>query len=121
MSLTFINRQFKDTKNDLLLFKAIGKCTLSDYIVYDNTYDEGGGDSNIFPHMYRFPNITLEKGEFVALRLHKGKTYKGETENKKVCYNVFWGMEDDVSIFNDDGDVVHLVRIEDELTIPIKG
>ena len=76
MNLAFINRQFKDTKNDLLLFKAIGKCTLSNYIVYDKTYDESGDESNIFPHMYRFPDIMLEKGEYVALRLHKGKIRK---------------------------------------------
>lgn len=121
MNLTYINRQFKDTKNDLLLFKAMGKCTLSDYIVYDKTYDEGGDESNIFPHMYRFPAIILEKGEYVALRLHKGETNKGETAQKEVCYNVYWGMEDNVSIFNDNGDIIHLVRIAEESTSPIKG
>ena len=121
MNLTFINRQFKDTKNDLLLFKALGNCKLSYYIVYDKTYDESGDESNIFPHMYRFPDITLEKGEYVALRLHKGKTNKGETAQKEVCYNVYWGMEDNVSIFNDDGDIVHLVRIAEESNTPIKG
>ena len=121
MSLTFVNRQFKDTKNDLLLFQAKEKCVLSDYIVYDKTYNESGDESNIFPHMYRFPDITLEKGEYVALRLHKGNTNKGATKQNEVCYNVFWGIDDKASIFNDDGDVVHLVRIAEETSNPIIG
>ena len=111
MNLTFINRQFKDTKNDLLLFKAEEKCDLSKYIVFDKTYDDCGNESNIFPHMFRFPTITLEKGEYVALRLHKGEQSKGQTKQGVVCYNVYWGMDDDVSIFNDEGDCLHLVRI----------
>lgn len=121
MNLTFVNRQFKDTDDDLLLFEALGKCVLSDYIVYDKTYNESGDESNIFPHMYRFPNIILEKGEYVALRLHKGRTNKGQTAQKEVCYNVYWGIDEKVSIFNDDGDVVHLVRIAEETSNAIKG
>lgn len=121
MNLTFVNRQFKDTKNDLLLFKAVDKCELSNYLVYDKTFDESGDESNIFPHMYRFPSITLKKGEYVALRLHKGDNNKGQTAQKEVCYNVYWGMEDNVSIFNDEGDVIHLIRIAEEKVSKIEG
>lgn len=120
MNLTFINRQFKDTENDLLLFKAEGRCDLSNYLVYDKTFDESGDESNIFPHMFRFPSITLEKGEYVALRLHNGKQSKGQTKQGEVCYNVYWGMDDNVSIFNDEGDCIHLVRIAESATHQIK-
>ena len=114
MNLIFLNRQFKNTKSDLLLFKAVEKCELSNYLVYDKTYDGAGNESNIFPHMFRFPVLTLEKGEYVALWLHKGKFNKGQTSQGKVCYNIYWGMEDNVTIFNDSGDCVHLVRIAEE-------
>lgn len=120
MNLTFVNRQNKNTKKELLLFKAVEKCDLSDYIVYDKTFDESGSESNVFPHMYRFPSITLEKGEYVALRLHKGKNNKGQTVQKDLCYNVFWGMDENVSIFNDEGDRIHLVKIAKEETFSIK-
>lgn len=120
MNLTFINRQFKDTESDLLLFKAEGKCELSNYLVYDKTYDGDGNETNIFPHMFRFPSLTLEKGEYVALRLHKGKFKKGKTKHGEVCYNLYWGMDNDVSIFNDEGDSVHLVRIAEGIEFPIK-
>ena len=113
MDLTFVNRQHEDTKDELLLFRAVEKCDLSDYIVYDRTFDENGNESNIFPHVYRFPSITLEKGEYVALRLHKGKNSKGQTKQKKVCYNVFWGMDENVSIFNNEGDSIY-ARAENE-------
>lgn len=120
MNLTFINRQFKDTENDLLLFKAVGKCELSNFLVYDKTYDGSGNESNIFPHMFRFPSLTLDEGEYVALRLHKGKFNKGQTKQGEICYNIYWGMDNDVSIFNDQGDSVHLVRIAETMDYPIK-
>lgn len=120
MNLVFINRQFKDTVNDLLLFKANGKCELSNYLVYDKTYDGNGNETNIFPHMFHFPALTVEKGEYVALRLHKGKYNKGETKQKEVCHNIYWGMDNEVSIFNDEGDSVHLVRIAEEKEYPIE-
>lgn len=120
MNLTFINRQFMDTESDLLLFKAIGRCQLSNYIVYDKTYDGNGNESNIFPHMFRFPSLIVEEGEYVALRLHKGKYIKGETKQGEVCHNIYWGMDNEVSIFNDEGDCVHLVRIADGKEYPIK-
>lgn len=114
MNLTFVNRQFKDTEKDLLLFKAVGKCNLSNYLVYDKTYDGNGNESNIFPHMFHFPSLEVEEGEHVALWLHKGKFNKGQTRQGNVCYNIYWGMEDNVAIFNDGGDCVHLVRIAEE-------
>ena len=120
MNLLFINRQFKDTEDDLLLFKAEGKCESSNYLVYDKTYDGDGNETNIFPHMFRFPSLILEKGEYVALRLHKGKFNKGVTKRGVVCYNVYWGMDNDKSIFNDDGDCVHVVRIAEVKETPIK-
>ena len=40
---------------------------------------------------------------------------------KEVCYNVYWGMEDNVSIFNDEGDVIHLIRIAEEKVSQIEG
>lgn len=120
MDLLFINRQFKDTENDLLLFKAVDKCLLSNYIVYDKTYDGDGDETNIFPHMFHFPTISVEKGEYVALRLHKGKYYMGTTKQETVCHNVYWGMDNEVSIFNDEGDCVHLVRIAEQKEYTIK-
>lgn len=114
MNLIFVNRQFKDTESDLLLFKAVARCELSKYLVYDKTYDGNGNETNIFPHMFHFPSLTLEEGEYVALRLHKGKFNKGQTNGGVVCYNIYWGMENDVSIFNDSGVCVHLVRIAEE-------
>ncbi len=120
MDLLFINRQFKDTENDLLLFKAVDKCLLSNYIVYDKTYDGDGGETSIFPHMFHFPTISVEKGEYVALRLHKGKYYRGKTKQETVCHNVYWGMDNEVSIFNDEGDYVHLVRLAEQKEYTIK-
>ena len=70
--------------------------------------------------MFRFPSLTLEEGEYVALRIHKGIFNKGQTQQKKVCYNIYWGMDNDVSIFNDEGDNVHLVRIAETKIYPIK-
>lgn len=115
-------REIRDrgSKNERLFIKVLEDCDLSKFIVYDETYDKEGNKSNIWPHMYRFDPREVKKGEYVSLRIHGGKDCKGTLDDDKtICYYLYWGFEEDTSIFNKDGDTVHLVRVSEETDIRI--
>lgn len=102
-------------KDERIFIKVLEDCNLGDFIIYDETFDEGGNKSNIWPHMYRFDNREVKGGECVSLRIHSGKDHVGTLDdNKTRCYFLYWGFDSEVQIFNKDGDVVHLVKISSE-------
>lgn len=107
-------------KEERLFIKVLQDCNLNDFIIYDETIDEEGNKSNIWPHMYRFDKWEVKKGEYVSLRVHKGKDKKGTLDDDKtVCYYLYWGFDDEVSILNKSGDTVHLVRVNGETDLKI--
>ncbi len=115
-------REIRDRgeKEERLFIKVLEDCDLSNFIVYDETYDEKGNKSNIWPHMYRFDPRKVKKGEFVSLRVRAGEDRKGTLDdNNTICYFLYWGFEEGTSIFNKDGDTVHLVRVSEETDIRI--
>ena len=115
MELQIIEIRDASTENERILMKAAAKSNLSNYLIYDETFDAEGNPSNLLPHMYRLPNIIVEEGDYVSLRTqHKNKrSYKGTlADNKTPCHYLNWGL--DTNIFNNDGDTVHLIKIADE-------
>lgn len=121
MELQIIEIRDASEKDERIFMKATERCNLSKYLIYDETFDEEGNPSNLFPHMYRLPNILVEKGDFISLRTqHKNrKNYKGTLhDNKTPCHFIYWGL--DTNIFNNDGDTIHLVKIAEELKKTVK-
>lgn len=115
-------REIRDRggKEERLFIKVLEDCDLSNFIVYDETYDEKGNKSNIWPHMYRFDPREVKKGEYVSLRIHEGKDRQGTLgDDKTICYYLYWGFEEGTSIFNKDGDIVHLVKVSEETDMRI--
>lgn len=115
MELQIIEIREASTEDERIFMKATEKCNLSNYLIYDETFDAEGNPSNLLPHMYRFPNIEVEKGDRVSLRTqHKNRKYSKGTlgDNKTPCHYLYWGL--DTNIFNNDGDTVHLIKIANE-------
>ncbi len=115
MELKISEIRDRGEKEERIFITVLKDCNLGDYIIYDETFDESGNKSNIWPHMYRFDNREVKSGEYVSLRVHTGKDYVGTLNDKKtICYYLYWGFDSSVQIFNKDGDIVHLVKISSE-------
>lgn len=121
MELQIIEIRDASEKDERIFMKVTEKCNLSSYLIYDETFDAEGNPSNLLPHMYRFPNVEVEKGDRVSLRTqHKNKkNYKGTLiDNTTPCHFIYWGL--DTNIFNNDGDTVHLIKIAEEQKKTVK-
>lgn len=121
MELQIIEIRDASEKDERIFMKVTEKCNLSSFLIYDETFDAEGNPSNLLPHMYRFPNVEVEKGDRVSLRTqHKNKkNYKGTLfDNMTPCHFIYWGL--DTNIFNNDGDTVHLIKIAEEQKKTVK-
>jgi len=94
---------------EYVMLKALEDCNLSSYMILDNTYDASGELSNKSRHVYIFPECSVKEGQFVCLNTGKGKYKLGKTDKGNPLHYFYWGLEH--SVWNDDGDVAHLIRI----------
>lgn len=96
-------------KDDMeyILFHASKDTHLYDYAWYDTTYDENGEQSNKWPHFFRFgKNDIMEQDGYVCVH-----TKKGKPSFKEGPYIKFVEMNLQCPIFNESGDVVHLIKV----------
>lgn len=110
MNLVFKAIGRKGTDDEFILFYANEDCNLRNYLLHDDTFDADGELSNKLRHMYRFPKLILaKKGEYVAVYVKKKGSYKVSPYEGSRCHIFYWGL--DVSVFNEDGDHLYLLRI----------
>lgn len=114
MELEIFKVRNKGEQKEEIIIKVLEDCNLSDFIIYDETFDSSGNESNVWPHMYRFAPCNVKADEYIVLRTHKGKDGRGRTTKDDVCHFFFWGFDNNVSIFNKEGDTIHIVKIVDE-------
>lgn len=57
MKIKIIEIRKPGTKEERVFMKVMQKCNLSDFIVYDETFDDEGEPSNLMPHMHRLPAV----------------------------------------------------------------
>jgi len=118
MNLKIVNIGNKGKEDEYILFYAEGGCQLHNYLIHDDTFDKEGELSNILRHMYRFPRKSLKKGEYAALYTKKKGLPEQGTYNKIPCYIMYWGTNSD--IFNDAGDNIYLLLINETQKVVIK-
>ena len=78
------------------------------YALVDRTFDANGKITNEFRHIFVFPNLKIEEGDFV--RVHTGKgTYKSNSnKGKTTTHHLYWGSDD--CVWNDKGgDIASLI------------
>ena len=111
MNLSFVEIAKKGKDDEYILFYAQEDCNLKNYLLHDDTFNADGELSNKLRHMYRFNrNVVAKKGEYVAVYVKKEGNYVKGTYNKtSVCHIFYWGL--DVSVFNEEGDHLYLLRI----------
>lgn len=93
-----------------IVFRVLVECNLSNYILIDKTYDENGQVSNVHRHCYVFPNIEVQRGDFIILYTGKG-TPRSYTNNSQTTSHMFyWGFDEGVSIWNTPTDWAFILK-----------
>lgn len=96
------------SSSEFLLMSVNNTCSLKDFLVMDSTYDKNKKLSNIDPHVFCFPDVDVEAGEFVCLFTSSGK-YKVKIIDGESVHCFYWGSK--AAIWNDDGDKAFLLKI----------
>jgi len=99
-----------NTKQERVVLKVLADCNLKEYLLFDSTYDENGMISNKQRHMFVFPDQMVKKGDYVWLHTGCGKEHVHDNTEQTKTYNLYWEM--DCSVWNNDGDTVHLIHYD---------
>lgn len=99
-----------DIEKEFIRINVKEDCWLDDFLIMDNTYNEKGGISNKYRHVYQFPCRRVWAGEVVYLYTKKGKNVVPDSDQKDRTLRFYWGLGR--SIWNIDGDTVHLIKID---------
>lgn len=110
-------RDAGDLDNEKIILKANQSCEISWYILFDNTYDETGNLSNLWRHVYIFPAIHLNAGDFIWLYTKAGKNSKRGNDSNTTTHLLYWGLDE--IIWNKGKDVAHLIKYVDSQSIEV--
>lgn len=61
-------------------------------MILDNTYDTNGVASNKHRHVFKFPDWTVEKNEYIFLTTKPGLNKKWQTNTKEPASYLYWGL-----------------------------
>ena len=116
MNLKVINIRNAGEENERILIRVLRDCNLKGYMVFDNSYDENGVISNVHRHVYVFPNCYVTAGNIVRVYTKRGtnSVYEGNYGRDIVTYyNFFWGFDNGVTVWNQDGDTAYLLHYDE--------
>ena len=123
IKIKFNARYEKGKENEYLSFSVLEDCDIHDYIIYDSTFDGNGDLSNLLPHMYRFPSQEVVKGAVVFLYIHSIGSRKAIDKQKsgRQVYRFAWGLANNVSVFNQEGDYLHIAEVSETKVLVVEG
>ena len=119
MDLELIRIADRGNDNEKLIMRAVRKCNLREYIVLDTTYDEEGIVSNKHRHVFIFPNINVNEGDFIWLYTREGRYHTHNNNSNTITHNIYWGL--DIRVWNNDGDKAYLIHYDDWNRIESNG
>lgn len=111
MDLKLIRIADACTDDERVVIKAMTKCNLNDYIIFDTTFDENGIVSNKHRHIFIFPDMIVEKGDYVWLYTKQGSYGTHKNTSGTTTHKLYWCI--DGHIWNDSGDRVYLLHYDD--------
>lgn len=111
MELRLIKIKDANTDDERVILRALAKCNLNNYILFDTTYDENGVVSNKFRHLFVFPDLVVEKGDFIWLYTKSGVYGTHFNVSKTITHKLYWGVKS--HIWNNEGDKAYLLHYDD--------
>jgi len=106
-----------DKTEEAVVLRVLKNCNLKGYMILDETFDAKGKVSNKHRHVYDFPDLEVKKDEYVFLMTRVGTNVRGKAKNGEPAHYFYWGLNN--SVWNDSGDTVHLLKIEDAASFQI--
>lgn len=100
-------------EKEQIVLKVARDCNLWPYIIFDTTYGEEGGTSNVYRHSFIFPNLNVSAGDYVVIRTRKGETESFKNRAKTNTYIFYWGFDEGVKLWNKEGDKALIVKVEE--------
>lgn len=119
MNIELIRIADRGNDNERLIMRAVRECNLNEYIVLDTTYDEDGTVSNKLCHVFIFPNINVNEGDFIWLYTREGRYHTYNNNSNTLTHNIYWGL--DIHVWNNDGDKAYLIHYDDWNSIESRG
>ncbi len=99
------------TDDERVVIKAMAKCNLNNYILFDTTFDENGIVSNKHRHVFVFPDLMVEEGDFIWLYTKQGSYGTHNNKSKTITHKLYWGING--HIWNNRGDKAYLLHYDD--------
>ena len=113
MSVSELSAQYASYQGDIddeyVRIDVEEECWLDDFLVMDNTYNENGGVSNKYRHVYHFPFEKVYPGDKIKLYTKEGRNSIPYYTGINRTISLYWGLGK--SIWNKDGDIIHLIKI----------
>ena len=106
-----------DLQNERVIIKVLEDCQISWYLIFDNTYNADGRLSNLWRHLYIFPQREVKAGDFIWLYTKDGTNSHRGNDSNTTTYILHWGLGE--TIWNHDGDKAYLVKYEDSQTLTV--
>jgi len=96
-------------ENEFVRLHTEVKTNLKGYAIVDRTFDADGKVSNEFRHIYVFPDLEVNPGEWIRLYTGTGKNSTGENGNKEKVHFLYWNANE--CVWNDKGgDTATLIK-----------
>ncbi|WP_204126618.1 hypothetical protein [Pseudomonas ogarae] len=108
-----------DAENEFVVVRALKACDLKGYMILDETYNDDGSTSNKQRHVFTFPSWRVEEGEYIFISTKAGANRKGKTTEGTPTSYFYWGLNR--SVWNEEGDKVHLIKIESAATFKVSS
>jgi hypothetical protein len=100
---------------------AMDTVLIKGYALVDRTFDDKGKVSNEYRHIFVFPDLKIEKDEWIQLYTGVGTYKKIESnidERKCFVHKLYWGSN--ASIWNNKGgDIASLIQFKLINSVPV--
>lgn len=107
-----INNSSEAPEKEYVQLNVTENTNLSNYILMDNTFGNNGEISNLHRHIYKFPNISVKKGDLILVCSGKGKNSSKPhpADNTVKVYILYCNL--DSFIWNDVYDTAYIYEIK---------
>ena len=94
-----------------VIIKVLKTCNLNRYILFDTTYDENGIRSDKHRHVYVFPDLIVNEGDFIWLYTKQGAYHAHDNKSGTKTHNLYMNLK--TTIWNNSGDTAYLLHYDD--------
>lgn len=111
MDLKLIKIADACTDEERVVIKALASCNLNRYILFDTTFDENGVVSNKHRHVFAFPNLVVNKGDYIWLYTKQGYYGTHKNTSNTTTHKLYWCLNN--YVWNNSGDKAYLLHYDD--------